>query len=185
MAGGNGNGKIRQRPIYGGVFGKGRYSLATVPCIARGLHAVRYMVVEPRAGSVLSVADDKTQALSGARRLLQATAALTRQEAKDAEIDSLQESLWPDEVLAPSEPGLTAKNTSRRKREIFELSQGKCHYCGTVLQLDGKWHVEHQMPKALGGDDGIVNLAAACVPCNLSKRDMTALEFVSIQGESY
>ena len=176
---------LRQRPIYGGVFGKGRYSLATVPCISHGLHAVRYMVVEPRSGAVLSVSDDKTEAMTAARRLIQATAALIRQEAEAAAAHPRQDCLWPEEVMPPSEAGLVVRNTPKRRREIFERSVGKCHYCGTPLQLDGKWHVEHQMPRALGGDDSIVNLVAACVPFNLSKRDMTALEFVCVQGDAH
>lgn len=39
--------------------------------------------------------------------------------------------------------------------------------------------IEHQMPRALMGPDELVNLVAACVPCNLSKGDRTALEFLS------
>lgn len=61
---------------------------------------------------------------------------------------------------------------------LFEQSQGQCHYCAAVLTLGGKWHVEHQLPRALGGGDGEMNLVAACVPCNLSKRDRTAIEYV-------
>jgi 5-methylcytosine-specific restriction endonuclease McrA len=66
----------------------------------------------------------------------------------------------------------------RRRAEIFERSQGKCHYCGEVLTLDGKWHVEHQFPRALGGGNGSLNLVAACVRCNLAKSDRTAIEFM-------
>ena len=72
---------------------------------------------------------------------------------------------------------------SRRRREVFARSDGRCHYCAAVLRLDGKWHVEHQMPRALGGGDELPNLVAACAPCNLSKRDRTALEFM-IGGQS-
>ena len=50
---------LLQRPIIGGVFGGGRYVLATVPCVLRGLHAVRFMVMDPVTGAVLSLADDK------------------------------------------------------------------------------------------------------------------------------
>jgi len=169
-------GAIRHRPIFGGVFGKGRYSLATLPCLARGLHAVRYMVIEPRAGSVLSVAEEKTEALQAARRLLRATATLARIDAREAEAQ--QEPLFPDHERATPEPGARLRPTPRRRREIFERSDGRCHYCRSVLTLDGKWHVEHQMPRALDGDDGVLNLVAACVQCNLSKSDLTALEFV-------
>ena len=63
---------LRHRPIFGGVFGKGRYSLASLPCIAKGLHSVRYMVIDPSAGAVLSVAEDKLEALATARKVLKA-----------------------------------------------------------------------------------------------------------------
>ncbi len=52
-------------------------------------------------------------------------------------------------------------------------------YCDTTLSLDGKWHVEHQLPRALGGADDALNLVAACIKCNLAKADRTALEFIS------
>jgi hypothetical protein len=71
--------RLLQRPIYGGVFGEGRYALASVPCVSRGLYSTRYMVVEPHAGAVLSVADDKVEALAGARRVLYASGELFRQ----------------------------------------------------------------------------------------------------------
>jgi 5-methylcytosine-specific restriction endonuclease McrA len=71
------------------------------------------------------------------------------------------------------------KAVPRRRREVFEKSGGKCFYCGTALRLDGKWHIEHQMPRALMGPDELLNLVAACVPCNLSKGDSTALEFLA------
>ena len=168
---------MRTRPIFGGVFGNGRYCLATMACIARGLHAVRYMVIEPRAGSVLSVAEEKTEALESARRLLRATEALSRVEKEQAAPH--QDRLWPEDDLPPSIPG--ARPTPRRRREIFERSNGRCHYCGTVLKLDGKWHIEHQIPRALDGDDSGINLVAACTTCNLAKSDRTALEFVAAQ----
>lgn len=67
----------------------------------------------------------------------------------------------------------------KRRREIFDKSQGKCHYCATPLTLDGKWHIEHMQPKALLGPNDKSNLVASCVPCNMKKRDMTAEEFIA------
>jgi hypothetical protein len=173
---------IRYRPIFGGPFGKsGRYVLATMQCIERGLHSVRFMVVEPASGGVLSVANDKQEALAGARRLLRAAQAITRQAANDP--DMHQGSLWPDADL-PSAPsaGVKPKAVSRRRREVYELSEGRCHYCGTALTLDGKWHVEHMQARALGGGDELGNVVAACVPCNLTKGARTALEFITDGG---
>lgn len=169
--------KLLQRPIYGGVFGEdGRYALASIPCVSRGLHSTRYMVVQPQAGIVLSVAEDKVQALSAARERLHA--------ANDKRMLDMpgrdQGELFPDEpiLIQPAAPA-SVTYVPRRRREVFEQSQGRCHYCAAVLTLDGKWHVEHQLPRALGGGDGGLNLVAACVPCNLSKSDRTAIEFVT------
>ena len=166
---------IRQRPIYGGVFGTGKYALATAPAIANGLHAVRFMVIEPRSGSVLSVADNKLEALASARRVLRVAGSIGPEAANDPTWK--QEALWPAEMTPPS-AGAPAKRISARRRAIFEKSQGHCHYCSTTLTLEGKWHIEHMVPRALDGGDDSVNLVAACVPCNLGKRDRTALEFL-------
>lgn len=164
--------RMLQRPIYGGVFGEGLYALATLPTIANGLHAVRFMVVDQRGGAVLSVADDKREAMASARRFLCET--LPESAANDALWQ--QDALWPD---LPLDHIGKVKPISRRRREIFERSEARCHYCRTFLKLDGKWHIEHMVPRALGGADGAGNLVAACAPCNLAKRDRTALEFLS------
>lgn len=169
---------IRYRPIFGGIFGKsGEYVLATMPAIERGLHSVRFMVLHPKTGGVLSVSGDKTEALAQARRLLKAAARLTC----GNEPSFAQPSLWEDEQLPPAKPGASAKQKriSRRRKEVYDRSQGQCHYCSTPLTLDGRWHVEHMLPQALGGPDEAWNLVAACQRCNLAKSDRTALEFIT------
>lgn len=172
---------IRHRPIIGGCFGRaGRYALATLPVVTRGLHAVRHLVIEPSAGLVISVADDKLAALAAARDVLQAAALLAQREAEEAALQGEQRSLFPPEAFEqPPERERRQKPISRRRREVFAKSGGRCCYCSTPLTLDGRWHIEHQLPRALGGLDDIVNLVAACAPCNLKKGDRTALEFVS------
>ena len=164
--------RMLQRPLHGGVFGDGLYSLATLPTIANGLHAVRFMVIEPRRGTVLSVADEKIQAIAAARRLL--VSLPTTEAANDPSWQ--QAALWQE---MPVDRPPRVRQTSRRRRQVFERSQGRCHYCRAVLTLDGRWHVEHMVPRALDGDDAPGNLVAACAPCNLAKRDRTALEFVA------
>ena len=171
---------IRYRPIYGGVFGRsGQYVMATMACTERGLHAVRFMVTQPHTGAVLAVSTDKQQALADARRLLRAANTLTKREAaNDCKME--QAPLWNDEQLPPSSTaGAKPKAIPRRRREVFDKSGGKCFYCGAALTLDGKWHIEHQMPRALMGQDELPNLVAACVPCNLAKSDSTAFEFIT------
>lgn len=171
--------RLLQRPIYGGVFGDGRYALASMPCVSRGLYSTRYMVVQPQAGLVLSIAEDKVEALAVARQRLQAA---NDKDVAPAEPLGLQGELWDDEpLLHPSASPPSTQYISRRRRAIFEASSGRCHYCGTPLDLTGKWHVEHQLPRALGGGDEVLNLVAACVRCNLAKSDSTAIEFVSRQ----
>lgn len=172
---------IRYRPIYGGPFGRdGRYVMATMPCMERGLHAVRHMVMEPRTGGVLSVSTNKHQALSDARRLLRTATSLAARQAANAPTME-QTGLWADEELPMVRAAGAAliKAVPRRRREVFEKSGGRCFYCGITLTLDGTWHVEHSFPRALGGPDELPNLVAACVPCNLAKSDRTALEFLT------
>ena len=161
--------RMLQRPIYGGVFGRGVYALATQPTITNGLHAVRFMVVDPRAGTVLSVADAKLEAIAMARRLLYLT--------MPASNDALwqQAAFWPE---LPIEPVPKVRPISRRRRQVFERSGSRCHYCRAVLAIDSSWHVEQMIPKALGGSDQPLNLVASCVKCNLEQSDRTAVEFV-------
>lgn len=178
VAKGAGSPSLRYRPIYGGIFGRsGEYTLATMACVERGLHSVRYMVLHPSTGGVLSVATDKSEALAQARRVLKAAAQLTP--ANDCSYT--QGALWEEQELPVPAPGAAAtpRQVPKRRREVFEKSEGKCFYCGKVLTLDGRWHIEHQMPRALLGPDELPNLVAACIPCNLAKRDRTALEFIA------
>jgi len=167
-----------RRPIMGGPFGQGEFELATQSLISNGLHAVRFMVIQPRAGRVLAIAESKTEALAGARRVLRATAA-----ANDEVPRWVQPTLWSDADLSVvSDP--PPRPVSRRRHDVFVRSGGCCHYCGTPLRLDGAWHVEHQVPRALGGTDAPLNLVAACARCNLQKSDLTALEFVAAKARN-
>lgn len=173
---GNSAPSLRYKPITGGIFGSsGEYVMATMACVERGLHPVRFMVLHPRSGGVLSVDGDKSEALAQARRVLKAAATLTS--ANDSSF--VQGSLWGEQEMPVPAAGLKPKNVPRRRREVFDKSDGKCFYCGKALTLDGRWHIEHQMPRALLGPDELPNLVAACPPCNHAKRDRTALEFIA------
>ena len=164
-----------RKPLLGGAFAGGEYELATQPIVANGLHAVRFSVIEPRAGRVLAIGDSKSEVLATARRVLTATGA-----ANDEETRWVQQTLFRTSELAlVPQPEPEPRPVSRRRREVFTRSNGRCFYCEQVLTLDGKWHVEHQRPRAIGGDDSPINLVAACEPCNLAKSDRTALEFIA------
>jgi hypothetical protein len=168
--------RLLAKPLQGGLFGDGEYALASMPCVAHGLHSVRYLVIRPRAGTVVAVGEEKGEVLAAARRVITAAGDLAA--ANDGRMP-LQGELWSDEDLPELAAPAIAAAVPRRRREVFERSQGRCHYCGAALTLDGGWHVEHQLPRALGGGDDGLNLVAACVRCNLQKSDRTAIEFVA------
>ena len=111
-----------RRPIYGGVFGQGQFELATQPTIINGLHAVRFSVIEPRAGRVLSIAETKVDALAAARRV-------RRGQVDTGGIEPVwyQPRLWSDADLAVIESNQPPRPVSRRRREVFEGSSGRCH----------------------------------------------------------
>lgn len=173
--------RLMAKPIHGGVFGSGRFALASVPAITRGLHGARYLVLDPQGGAVLGVGEDRAEALASARRLIAASNDLS---ATAAQAIPEQGQLWSDEELAPVAVTVRANTTPvpRRRREIHEKCAGRCHYCSTSLVLDGDWHIEHMLPRALGGGDDVLNLVAACTSCNLRKGDRTALEFIAAGG---
>lgn len=52
----------------------------------------------------------------------------------------------------------------------------RCVYCGSI---QGPFHHDHIFPVARGGRNDPNNLVVACATCNLSKKDMTLLEWVS------
>ncbi|WP_168562383.1 HNH endonuclease [Rhizobacter sp. SG703] len=152
-----------------------------MPTVTRGLHAVRHLVIEPTTGTVIGAGDDKLQALAAARKVLRATEALARVEAQArVQLEGQGLLFHPDELAQPPVRE-RARPVSKRRRDVHAKCDGRCHYCGKVLALDGSWHVEHALPRALGGLDEISNLFAACAPCNLAKRDRTALEFVAAE----
>ena len=62
-------------------------------------------------------------------------------------------------------------------RTIYDRTTGRCHICRKKLSFTNygingaraSWHVEHSVPRALGGTDRLNNLYAACIDCNLEK----------------
>jgi hypothetical protein len=162
---------LLMRPILGGPFGCGQYALASRASVLHGLHSLEFMVISA-TGVILSTAEDKVSALVAARTALRQAPLLPH--ACNDEHFALQADLWPDEHPGALPP---PRQVSRRRRSIFSRTGGRCFYCSCELDLQGPWHVEHQFPRALGGADDGLNLVAACVRCNLRKRDRTALEF--------
>jgi 5-methylcytosine-specific restriction endonuclease McrA len=134
-------------------------------------------------GFPLSFGGTKEEALGKARRLLQkyqqrvwtAFGEMSRDVKEYEEKKRQEREAWL--IQRRAEQPEPIKSIPKRRRQIFEASEGKCHYCRTVLTIDGKWHIEHKMPKALLGGNEPGNLVASCVTCNHRKNDKTDVEF--------
>ncbi|MBU6387317.1 MAG: HNH endonuclease [Planctomycetes bacterium] len=61
-------------------------------------------------------------------------------------------------------------------REFVTLrAGGRCEYCQMHQSLQGAtFHLEHIIPRILGGSSELSNLALACPSCNLHKADRTS-----------
>ncbi|NQY57114.1 MAG: HNH endonuclease [Ilumatobacteraceae bacterium] len=63
------------------------------------------------------------------------------------------------------------RRTALSRRAVFARDDYRCQYCG-----DRADSIDHVMPRSRGGDHTWENVAAACRPCNLTKRDRTPAE---------
>jgi hypothetical protein len=55
-------------------------------------------------------------------------------------------------------------------RQVEQRAVGRCEYCKMHQKLQGAtFHVEHVVPRSLGGSSELANLAWACPSCNLRK----------------
>jgi 5-methylcytosine-specific restriction endonuclease McrA len=57
------------------------------------------------------------------------------------------------------------------RRAIFARDEHRCQYCGRAADS-----IDHVFPRSRGGSHAWDNVAAACRPCNLFKRDRTPTE---------
>jgi 5-methylcytosine-specific restriction endonuclease McrA len=63
------------------------------------------------------------------------------------------------------------RRTALSRRAIFARDEHTCQYCGARADS-----IDHVMPRSRGGEHSWENVAAACRPCNLFKRDRTPEE---------
>ena len=64
-----------------------------------------------------------------------------------------------------------ARRTSMSRRALFSRDDYRCQYCGGFADS-----LDHVVPRSRGGQHTWENVAAACRPCNLRKRDRTPAE---------
>ncbi len=60
------------------------------------------------------------------------------------------------------------RRTALSRRAVFARDNHRCQYCGGHADS-----IDHVMPRSRGGEHIWENVAAACRPCNLRKRDRT------------
>lgn len=60
------------------------------------------------------------------------------------------------------------RSTSVSRRGVFARDDHRCQYCGGPADS-----IDHVVPRSRGGGHEWENVAAACRPCNLHKRDRT------------
>lgn len=59
---------------------------------------------------------------------------------------------------------------------VAERAGQRCEYCRMHQELQGAvFHVEHIVPRSLGGSDDLDNLAWACPGCNLTKANRVTI----------
>ena len=182
--------RLRKKQLLGGQFTDGSYWVCSSPAVMRGLDGAMFFVYEGKSEFVIGTGFDRNGAVSIARSILenaslfhlQLTIARFVAEREKAEQEELARRKAEHAELERSkrpQRAATIRSIPRRRRQIFDSSGGKCHYCQTTLTLDGKWHIDHKMPRALGGDNTPGNLVASCTPCNHEKRDTTDREFLA------
>lgn len=186
----------RHRPLTGGTFGFGAFSMSSMPFLRNGMDRVTYAVVDSTTGFPFGSSDTLRGALASARQVLSCVdrtelavvmGAVAKEIARielerDREIqkrraEQFEENRRRFKARADQSTTERVPSISRRRRALFEKSEGRCHYCACELRIDGRWHVEHMIPRALGGESIDTNLVAACAPCNHKKRDLTDHEF--------
>lgn len=175
------------KPLHGGVWGSGRYKLGAILSFDNDFPSLTYLVFHAQSLIAVGMGDRKEEALEQGRRLVSKSDAEII-EASPAVIRHFEqlEAERLDAIRAhyAAQRSERAKVIPKRRQEIFAKSEGKCHYCGTALTLDGRWHIEHKMPRALMGGNDPSNLVASCAPCNHKKRDKTDVEFMAERARS-
>lgn len=173
------------KPLYGGVWGNAEYMLGAILSLENNFPSITYLVFHRASFIAVGLGATKEGALEQARAAVRDRGADIKALAP-AVIQHFQqeEERRLEAIRAHYRSERQEKPIPKRRQQIFDKSEGKCHYCGTSLTLDGRWHIEHKMPRALMGGNEPSNLVASCVPCNHKKRDKTDQEFIAQQANA-
>ncbi len=75
-------------------------------------------------------------------------------------------------------------SVAKMRPDIWDKTEGKCWHCRKRLHPFRDFHIDHVMPKVLGGSDLIENLVPSCVKCNLSKSGKHPDDFLALEDEA-
>lgn len=88
-------------------------------------------------------------------------------------------------ALKTSMKDLHQINDPTVRKEVYDLTGGKCAYCDseikpdrTAVSSDERFCVEHVVPRSHGGPDNIANYVPSCQACNSAKGDRHVLTFI-------
>jgi hypothetical protein len=60
---------------------------------------------------------------------------------------------------------------ARLRRQVVHRARGRCEYCGLAQERqDLTFHLDHIIPRSVGGELSIDNLALACASCSVRKQ---------------
>ena len=65
-----------------------------------------------------------------------------------------------------------AEQPHKRKRELFELREGRCDACNSTFEFDDL-HLEHIIPRVAGGTYDTDNLLLLCRPCSRGEGNLS------------
>ena len=72
-------------------------------------------------------------------------------------------------------------HTAEDVKRLWEMQKGKCGCCQADLEKAGS-HVDHVVPLAGGGSNGVENLQILCPSCNLKKGAKHPIDFMQANG---
>lgn len=112
-------------------------------------------------------ADHYRQMTAEDRRIVELTQRLAKLRQEWNEPVKKTQNRWRAEMNPP---------TSGWKLKLWKRQSGACAYCRGPLWP--RYHIDHVIPRALGGPNHFTNYVIACQPCNLSKHSTPPLEWL-------